>query len=124
MDRPTLLRFLIALVAAFAAGRMVFEGLRAFSQDEATRTSAAQLQQLGAWARVLVESGLQPRSAATNTFFVVYGSVWLALAGAYALGQPWARAGLIAAALGSLWYLGTGTLLALVLLVLLWFAGR
>lgn len=119
---PTL--WIAAALGVLGAGGMLFEGIRAFLQDEATRESAQQLQQLGAWARVFVESGLRPRSLTTNTFFVVYGSTWLAITGAFVMGFGWARWGMLAAALGSLWYLGPGTLISILLMVALFVARR
>lgn len=109
--------WIVAALGLLGAGGMLFEGVRAFLQDEATRESATQIQQLGPWARVLVESGLRPRSPTTNSFFLVYGASWLAITAAFVLGFPWARWGLLAAAVGSLWYLGPGTLISVLLLV-------
>ena len=51
--------------------------------------------------------------------FVVYGLSWLVMIVCFARGIGWAWWGMMAAAIGSLWYLPFGTLLAVIQMILL-----
>ena len=69
----------------------------------------------------LVEGvGLDPRSQAVMGIHLALGGVWLGFAAAWALRASWvAWSGVLACAIGALWYLPFGTLLSVVQIALL-----
>jgi hypothetical protein len=116
------IRITVIVLAVLEAGWMAFDGIFALiAGDYVTARGGAQAGQLGAWARVLVESGIDPRSTGVRAFFAIYGLVWLGATCAFAFGVPWMRLAMALCAVGALWYLPVGTLLSLVQLVLLAF---
>lgn len=114
------LRWVAAALALADAGYMVVDGARALlTGDYFTPSTGEHAGQLGPWARVVESLGIDPRSTGMKLFFVVYGSVWLAVAAAFALGRDWAWLAMLVLAAGSLWYLTIGTALSAAILGLL-----
>jgi hypothetical protein len=111
-------RIVVIVLAVVAAGWMAFDGVFALVTGNYVTGKSGEL---GPWGRVLVESGIDPQSTKVKAFFVVYGLLWLGATAAFAFGVPWMRLALAVLAVGALWYLPVGTLVALVQLVLLAF---
>lgn len=113
-------KWIAVALAVLVAGWFVFDGTRALVKgDYVTPTSGEHTGQLGPWAGVVAKAGIEPRSRLMKAIFVVCGAAWLFVIGAFLLGRGWAWAGMLTAAVGSLWYLPFGTLLGAVQIVLL-----
>ena len=63
--------------------------------------------------------GLAPESTVVKAVFVGYGVLWLVLAIGLALGAGWAWPLGLVLAVGTLWYLVSGTVVRLLVLILL-----
>lgn len=114
------LKWVVAGVGLLLGGWMTFDGSRAFIKgDYVTPGEGPYAGQLGPWANVVRGVGLEPRSSPVKGTFVVLGACWLIFAIAHFLGARWARPGLIALSVLSIWYLPVGTFLSIVELVLL-----
>ena len=112
---PAWVRWPVAVLAAVAAGWMVFDGARALVTGDYVTWDG----ELGPWARFVDAIGVPPRSIAMKLLFVGYGLAWLAALGGYLRRAPWGRPAMVAAAAGSLWYLMIGTLSSVIQLALL-----
>jgi hypothetical protein len=114
------LRWAIAISAAVVAGFMVVDGSRALLVgDYFTPRTGEYAGQLGPWARAVEAVGIAPRSTLMKSLFVLYGGVWLAVIALFLRNARRAWWPMVAAAIGSLWYLPFGTLLSAVQIVLL-----
>lgn len=121
----TWLRWIVAAIGLLLGAWMTFDGSRAFVKgDYVTPSEGAYAGQLGPWSKLVRAVGLEPRSSPVKGTFVVLGVCWLLFAVAYLMGARWARPGLIALSVLSLWYLPVGTFLAVVELVLLFVLRR
>lgn len=115
-----MVRRIVCGLALIVAGWFVFDGGRALVVgDYVTPSSGEHAGQLGLWAGVVAAVGIEPRSTTMKLIFVVYGVAWLSVIGAFLAGRSWAWTAMLAAAIGSLWYLPFGTLLGVVQVVLL-----
>lgn len=115
-----MVRWIVVGLALIVAGWFVFDGGRALVVgDYVTPSSGEHAGQLGPWSGIVVAVGIEPRSASMKLIFVVYGLAWLGVIGAFLAGRSWAWTAMLAAAIGSLWYLPFGTLLGVVQVVLL-----
>ncbi len=114
------LRLLIVALALAEAGWMAFDGMRALLVgDYVTPRSGRYAGQLGPWARLVSAVGVEPRSTLMKAVFAGYGLAWLAIVVAFVLDLAWARAAMLTAATGALWFLPFGTLLSVVQIGLL-----
>lgn len=114
------LQWCIALLALIVAGWFAFDGAHALlTGDYVTPSSGPYAGQLGPWSSLVLATGVDPRSELMKSVFVGYGVAWLVVIGAFLLRRPWAWAGMMAAAIASLWYLPFGTLLGLIQIALL-----
>lgn len=119
MSSPWLPR-IVLLLALLEAGWLAFDGSRALIVgDYVTPRSGPHAGQLGPWSKLVEAVGIEPRSTLMKTIHVGLGVVWLAIAAAYAVGEPWAARGMLACAILGLWYLPMGTVLSLAQVVLL-----
>jgi len=115
-----MIRTLVVLLALVEAGWMVFDGAHAFATgDYFTPRDGVHAGQLGPWAGLVSKVGIQPRSTLMKSAFVGYGALWLGVTAAFAVGFRWAWWAMVAAAVGSLWYLPVGTAAGVVQLALL-----
>jgi hypothetical protein len=111
---------LIVFVVVLEAGWMLFDGTRALVVgDYVTPSAGPYAGELGPWSTLVARAGIPPRSTAMKSTFVVYGAVWLAVLLAFVRGRPWAWGAMLAAAIGSLWYLPVGTALSVLQIILL-----
>ena len=108
-------RWPVAVLAAVAAGWMVFDGARALGAGDYVTLGG----ELGPWARFVDAIGVPPRSTTMKILFVGYGLGWLAALGGYLRRAPWGRPAMAAAAACSLWYLVIGTFSSVIQLALL-----
>lgn len=109
-----------ALLIAFTAGRMLFDGTRALiAGDYITAKSGEHAGQLGPWSNLVRAVGIHPRSTLMKIIFVIYGLAGLAVAVCFLLGLPWARTAMIAVAILGLWYAPIGTAVNLIALIFL-----
>ncbi len=116
----TWIKWVIVVLALVDAGYMVVDGSRALTKgDYFTPSSGEHAGELGPWARAVDAVGIEPRSAAMKTFFVVYGLVWIAVIVAFAREQTWSWAAMLGLTLGSVWYLIPGTVISVVTSILL-----
>jgi hypothetical protein len=103
-------RFLLIL-ALVEGSWMTFDGMHALVVgDYVTPSSGARAGELGPWSGIVSAIGIPPRSTAMKLIFVVYGSTWLSVALAWAVGARRARGAMLAAALATLWFLPVGLL--------------
>jgi hypothetical protein len=103
-------RFLLIL-ALIEGLWMTFDGMHALVVgDYVTPPSGPRAGELGPWSGIVSAIGIPPRSTAMKLIFVVYGSSWLSVALAWAVGARRARGAMLAAALATLWYLPVGIL--------------
>ncbi|HET9300174.1 MAG TPA: hypothetical protein VFO11_09515 [Candidatus Polarisedimenticolaceae bacterium] len=111
---------IVLVLALLEAGWLAFDGGRALIVgDYVTPRSGPHTGQLGPWSKLVAAVGIEPRSTHMKTIHVGLGVVWLAIAAAYAVGEPWAARGMLACAILGLWYLPIGTVLSLAQVVLL-----
>lgn len=114
------LRGFVVLLATIQAGFMEIDGLHALLLgDYITPRTGKFAGQLGPWSYVVESFGIEPRSLLMKLIFVAYGALWLFVTYHFARGHRWGRAALIAAVIGSLWWVGAQTPLALAQLLLL-----
>ena len=114
------LKWLVAAIGILIGGWMAFDGSRAFLKgDYVTPREGAYAGQLGPWASVVRSAGLEPRSSAMKTIFIILGTCWLAATIGHVSGARWSWPALVALSILSIWYLPIGTVLAIVQLVLL-----
>ena len=107
-------------VGIVIGGFMAFDGMRALTVgDYLTPREGPHAGRLGPWSGMVERAGLEPRSTAVKSGFLILGIAWLSAVAAYATGQAWGGWGLMVLSVLSLWYLPFGTLLALVELGLL-----
>lgn len=113
------LKWIIVVLAFTEAGWMAFDGAHALvAGDYVTPNSGPNAGQLGPWQHVVSAIGIAPRSALMKTIFVVYGLAWLAIIIAYVREASWSNAGMLLAAVGSLWYLAVGTITSVIIIAL------
>jgi hypothetical protein len=118
--RLSWVQWIIAVLALQQAGWMTYDGLRALIVgDYVTPRSGEYAGQLGPWTHLVEAVGLQPRSTLMKAIFVVAGVAWLLILIAFITRQPWAWTAMLAAAIGTLWYLPIGTLFSVIQIVLL-----
>lgn len=109
------LRMIVIFLALMQAGWMVFDGTRAFVLgDYVTPATGPYAGQLGLWSKVVSAVGIEPRSSLMKSVFVIYGVVWLILLNYFVQKVQWAWWVMLAAAIGSLWYLPIGTITSLI----------
>jgi hypothetical protein len=119
------LAWLVVALAVLQGGWLAFDGARALLVgDYVTPRSGPYAGQLGPWSKLVATVGLEPRSTVVKSVHVGLGLAWLALAAAFAGGLPGARAGLIACAVLTLWYLPFGTILSVIEIALLLLGDR
>lgn len=117
-----LLEWCIIVLAVIVAGWFAFDGAFALlTGDYVTPATGPYAGQLGPWATMMAATGVDPRSTPIKVLFVLYGVAWLVVISAFAVGRRWAWAGMVIAAVCSLWYLPFGTLLGLIQISLLLF---
>ena len=114
------LRWIVILLALQEAGWMAFDGTRALmTGDYVTAKSGPHEGEIGAWSKVVARAGIAPRSSLMKSIFAVYGGAWIVVAMCFAMGLPWARTAMFAAAIGSLWFLPFGTISSGIQVILL-----
>ena len=114
------LGWIVVVLAVSTGGWMVFDGLHALATgDYVTPSSGEYAGQLGPWSGLVERIGIQPRSDLMKAIFVGLGSVWLVFTAAFVRGRRWGRVGLLACAIGSLWYVAIGTGFCVVQIALL-----
>ena len=110
----------ISILVCFTAGWMLFDGSRALIVgDYVTPAAGEYAGQLGPWANLVQEVGIEPRSVWMKTIFVVYGLLALVTLACYLRGYTWGRGALMVVGFLGLWYLPFGTISNLVILFLL-----
>ena len=114
----------VLTIAAFLAlvngGFMLVDGSRALvSGDYFTPNTGRHAGRLGPWATLLERLGLDPRSTAVKSAFIVVGLATVVAVIGHFLGATWARPALFLVAVAGLWYLPFGTLISVLLLVAL-----
>jgi hypothetical protein len=112
--------YLVAFLILTNAGYMIFDGIHAIvTGDYVTSKSGAYAGQLGPWSKVVEAVGFNPRSNFVKGFFIFQGTVTLALLACYLVRLKWAKTALKIAAVAELWYLPTGTINGVLVLILL-----
>lgn len=110
------------VLALLTGGWMLYDGIRALmTGDFTTPTSGAYAGQLGPWSGLFTAIRIDPRATIIKWLFVLVGALWLVSAAANYAGAAWARNGLLAAAILSLWYLPFGTITSIITIALLFF---
>ena len=116
------MRWIVLLLALVEAGWLAFDGAHAFlTGDYVTPSPGPHAGQLGPWSRLVEAVGMDPRSYEVMGIHLGLGLVWLGFSIAWARRASWgAWSGMMACAIGGLWYLPFGTVLGLVQIGLLW----
>jgi len=115
-----LLEWCTIVLAVIVAGWFAFDGSFALmTGDYLTPATGPYAGQLGPWATMMAATGIDPRSTFIKLLFLLFGVGWLLVIWAFAAGRRWAWAGMMVAAVCSLWYLPFGTLLGLIQISLL-----
>jgi hypothetical protein len=114
-------RIVVGLCACIVAGWMTFDGGQAlFSSGHLiTPKSGDYAGQLGPWRHIVQAVGIDPAGRTMQLIFFGYGVAWLAIIAGFALKQEWSWTAMMAAAVGSLWFLPFGTILGIVQIALL-----
>ncbi len=117
MTRPA---WVVVAMGLFLGSWLAFDGSRAFIVgDYVTPGSGPYAGQLGPWADLVSAAGIEPRSTLMKSVHLGLGALWIVMAIGLMRGMPWARPGLLACAVLSLWYLPFGTLFGVIQIVLL-----
>ena len=110
----------VLLLSVLLGGWMAFDGARALTVgDYVTPVAGPHAGELGPWARVAQAAGIQPRATGMKVTFVAFGLAWLLAAAVYLRREQPGGIALTVLAVGTLWYLPVGTLLALLILACL-----
>lgn len=110
----------VVVLALIEGGWLAFDGGRALVVgDYVTPKSGPYAGQLGPWAKVVEEVGIEPRSTLMKSIHLVFGLAWLGMAICFVLRLPWAWSGMVLCAVLGLWYLPFGTLLSVIQIILL-----
>ncbi len=122
-------RGFVAFLGLLQAGYMTVDGVHAIVRGNyvtvlprVARFERARLRDPSApflWEGVVKSAGIDPRSVWMKLFFVAYGLAWLAVIYRFVAGRAWGRAGMILMVIGSLWWIGPATFLAISQLLLL-----
>lgn len=107
-------RAILALLVLFTAGYMLVDGARALLVGDYFTIDG----QLGPWAPIVDALGIDARSTAMKTLFVVWGALWIAALALYLAGRATWRL-MLACAIASLWYLAIGTLFSVAQIALI-----
>lgn len=103
---------------------MTFDGVRALLLgDYVTPTTGPFAGQLGPWSGVVSAVGMEPRSVLMKVTFVIFGVTWLVSAVRFARRAPRSGGQLAVLAVATLWYLPIGTVVSVLVLIGLAFAG-
>ncbi|MFN2526292.1 MAG: hypothetical protein ABR505_08515 [Actinomycetota bacterium] len=114
------LRWVVIALAVFEAAYMTIDGGRALITGEYITPSQGEYKgQLGPWTKLVDAVGIAPRSVVMKSIFVAYGVVWLGITAAFSVRLPYSWGLMLAAAIGSLWYLIVGTAASAIIIVLL-----
>ena len=100
---------------------MILDGLRALFTGNYTSLKGGRL---GPWAALVSAVGINPLSTGMKWLYVVYGLLWLVITICFSVGLRWARAIMLIAAIGMLWFLPFGTLFSLLQIILLLYKVR
>jgi hypothetical protein len=115
-----MLKYIVIALALMEAGWMTFDGSHALlTGDYITPKHGPGAGQLGPWTKPVLLAGLDPRSTAMKTIFVVYGGLWLGATIAFALSFHWSKPAMLLLAFASLWYLPIGTASSVIQILLL-----
>jgi hypothetical protein len=113
--------WLLAILIGLNASWMAFDGLRALIVgDYVTPRRGPSVGRLGPWSSIVRAAGIDPRSRGCKVAVASYGFATLGLLACLLIGFPWARGGVLAAAILGLLYLPVGTMLNGIALIL-WF---
>jgi hypothetical protein len=116
----TRLAWVIVALGLMQGGWLAFDGSRALIVgDYVTPGSGPYAGQLGPWSKLVSAIGIEPRSTFMKSVHLGLGVLWLVMTIGFVLRLPWARPGMLAGAVLSLWYLPFGTLVGLIQIVLL-----
>ena len=114
------MKWVIAVLVAFTAGYMLFDGVHALTKgDYITPSEGDHAGQLGPWAGLVESVGIDPHSTLMKTIFVAYGFSALVGVTGYLTHQPWGRSALLLMSVLGLWYMPIGTAINIIVLMLL-----
>jgi hypothetical protein len=109
----------ILMMGANALWMTVDAGQALVNENYITPTSGAYAGQLGPWADLLGNAGIDVNSISTKTVFMIYGTVTIYCLLSFHLRRKWAWWGLVVMAVLGLWYVPFGTVLNGLSLILL-----
>jgi len=98
---------------------MALDGVRALVTGRYITPGGDRAGELGPWSRLVTAVGVAPESAVMKAVFVGLGLLWLLLAVGLAVQAGWAWPFGLVLSVATLWYLGPGTVLSVLGLVLL-----
>jgi hypothetical protein len=113
-------KYAVIALSLLEAGWFVFDGSHALlTGNYIGAQRGPHAGQLGPWAKLVLAAGLNPNSTIFKIALVAYGTLWLVAIVGFVFRARWAQGAVLAAAVGSLWYLPIGTLLGSIQIVLL-----
>jgi len=116
----TVIKWIIILLAIMNFGFMAFDGSRALIKGDYIRPrTGAHAGQLGLWSKLVKGMGIHPESTAMKSVFLVWGLAGLLITVFYIFDASWARNGMIAINILSLWYLVPGTVSSVLQIILI-----
>lgn len=114
------MKWIVVALTVLNAGYMLVDGIKALlTGTYITPSSGEYAGQLGPWTRPVQMLGIDPSSTLMKLIFVGYGAAWLVVMAFFIAGARWAPAAMLALAIGSLWYLWTGTVISLIQVAIL-----
>lgn len=115
-----ILKWAVVVLAVLNFGFMNFDGSRGLIVGDYVRPETGEhAGQLGPWAEVVKQVGIDPESNTMKTIFLIWGTIGLIIAVSLAMNVKNASTYLLALSVLSLWYLVPGTVLSVLQIILL-----
>jgi hypothetical protein len=115
-----MLKYAVIALSLLEAGWFVLDGSHALlTGSYISPNTGPSAGQLGPWAKLVLAAGLNPNSTIFKIALFAYGILWLTVIAGFVFRARWARGAVVAAAVGSLWYLPIGTVLGCIQIALL-----
>jgi hypothetical protein len=114
------LKWIVLALACLQGGWLVFDGSHALLVgDYITPATGPHAGQLGPWSGVVSAFGIEPRSTFIKCLLLILGLAWIGAVVFFAVRPVSGRSVIFGCAVGSLWYLPSGTFTGILVLALL-----
>lgn len=116
----TIFSWIVIVLALLDGGFMALDGTRALIVGDYIRPQTGEYAgQLGPWAKLARQVGINPESTLMKMIFALYGFAWIFVIVCFALKRPWAWNAMLIFAAASVWYLWMGTLSSILQIIFL-----